>query len=164
MELSSARDEYNCREDEALAGIHNMEKVVEDIILQKQRFIPHLTIDDNLILSDVINITLRLKRDQILKRLHSNHQGTEKTLKQARQTIFWTGITEDIRYLIEASEEWKSRRSSLPKEPLKSDSTPTDVSQEIATDFFKSETITIGKLATNTLTFFSFTYFRQPNI
>ncbi|CAB4069738.1 unnamed protein product [Lepeophtheirus salmonis] len=64
-------------------------------------------------------------------------KGQKNTLKQARLTIFWPGITADIRNIIDAFEECQTCRSSLPKEPLKSDPAPRDVFQEIATDFFE---------------------------
>ncbi|XP_040578325.1 uncharacterized protein K02A2.6 [Lepeophtheirus salmonis] len=112
---------------------HNINPVLKPY----SKILPHLTIDDDLILFGDRIIIPQLKRDQILQRLHSSHQGTEKTLKRARQTIFWPGITADIRNIIEACEECQTRRSSLPKEPLKSDPAPRDVFQEIATDFFE---------------------------
>ncbi|CAB4064044.1 unnamed protein product [Lepeophtheirus salmonis] len=103
---------------------------INPVLKLYSKILPHLTIDDDLILfGDKIFIP-QLKRDQILQRLHSSHQGTENT-------FFWPGITADIRNIIEACEECQTRRSSLTKEPLKSDPAPIDVFQEIATDFFE---------------------------
>ncbi|CAB4070311.1 unnamed protein product [Lepeophtheirus salmonis] len=63
--------------------------------------------------------------------------GDRKDIKTGSPKLFfWPGITADIRNIIKACEECQTRRSSLPKEPLKSHPAPRDVFQEIATDFF----------------------------
>ena len=39
----------------------------------------------------------KLMRRSILQHLHASHQGETRTLQRARQTVFWPGITNDIR-------------------------------------------------------------------
>ena len=35
-------------------------------------------------------------RKEVLKRLHVSHQGIERTLRRARETVYWPGITADV--------------------------------------------------------------------
>ncbi|CAB4061945.1 unnamed protein product [Lepeophtheirus salmonis] len=88
---------------------------INPVLKPYAKILPHLTIDDDLIIFGDIIIIPGLKRDQILQLLQST----------------------DIRNLIEPCEECPSRRSSLHKELLKSDPTSRDVFQKIATDFFE---------------------------
>ena len=76
-------------------------------------------------------------RKLILQRLHSSHQGIERTLRRARQSVFWPGITSDVKSTVEACEACQLHKPSLPKETLKSDPMPTRVFEEVAADFFE---------------------------
>ncbi len=93
----------------------------EDLILYRQRL-----------------LVPRSFRKEVLKRLHASHQGITRTLRRARQAVYWPGITSDITSTIEACTACQTRLSSLPKEPLMTDPLPTRVFEEIAADFFET--------------------------
>ena len=68
-------------------------------------------------------------RKDMLKCLHVSHQGTEATLRRARQTMFWPCMAVDVKHNIgnchackrDAPEQMKERlhSHSLPNKPWK---------------------------------------------
>jgi len=96
-----------------------------------------LTVDEGLVVHGARIVVPRKMRREVLKRLHS-HQGIERTLRRARQTVFWPGISSDIKSTVEACEPCRYFRPSQQKEPMECDPPPTRVFQELAADFFKT--------------------------
>ncbi|KAI5754516.1 hypothetical protein M8J77_009180 [Diaphorina citri] len=56
-----------------------------------------LVIEDDFILKGNQIIVPKCLRKEFLDKLHSGHLGVEATLKLARETLFWPGITEQVR-------------------------------------------------------------------
>ncbi len=79
----------------------------------------------------------RNMRKNILQRLHSSHQGVDRTLRRARQTVFWPGISSDIKSTVDACKMCQYYRPSQPKEPMKSDEPPSRIFEHVAADFFE---------------------------
>ena len=77
----------------------------------------------------------KAKRLQTLQRLHAAHQGVERTLRRARQAVFWPGITNDIRTTVEGCEACQLYRAGQPKETMRSDPAPTFIFEEIGADY-----------------------------
>ena len=62
-----------------------------------------LSVEDGLILLDSYKIVIpQAKCREVLAKLHSSHQGIERTKKRARQTIYWPEINSDIQNVVEA--------------------------------------------------------------
>ncbi len=76
-------------------------------------------------------------RREVLKRLHAAHQGINRTLRRARQSVYWPGITNDVTSTVGSCEACQTHLPSLAKEPLLADALPTRVFQEVAADFFE---------------------------
>ena len=93
----------------------------EDLILYRQRL-----------------LVPRSFRREVLKRLHASHQGITRTLRRARQAVYWPGITNDVTNTVEACDACQKHLPSLPKEPLLYDPPPTRVFEELAADFFET--------------------------
>ena len=55
----------------------------------------------------------------VLGRLHAAHLGSERTLRLARQTVFWPGLPSDVRNLTSSCRQCAEMRPSQPKETLK---------------------------------------------
>jgi len=96
-----------------------------------------LAVDQGLVLLGQRLIIPQAMRKNVLCRLHASHQGIERTQRRARQTVYWPGITSDIRSLIENCESCQRLRPSLCKEPLEWDRQPSNPFQEIGADFFE---------------------------
>ena len=75
------------------------------------------------------------KRKRVVDRLHDAHLGEERTLRRARQTVYWPGIDSDIRNKVRGCEPCQWLRPSQGPEELLRDPTPTFVFQEIAVDY-----------------------------
>ena len=56
----------------------------------------------------------------LLERLHSSHQGIETTLRRARDSIYWPGMTNDITQITESCQACSKEKPSKQKETLRS--------------------------------------------
>ena len=57
-------------------------------------------------------------RAEYLKDLHAGHLGEAKTLLRARETVFWPGISDDIRNAVKACDICQKHKPAQQKEPL----------------------------------------------
>lgn len=57
-------------------------------------------------------------RSEMLDRLHQPHLGIEATLKLARETVYWRGITDDIKQIIQKCEICNTYARKQQREPL----------------------------------------------
>ena len=125
----------------------NLIKVVEDGDWEKttgeaKAFKKHaeaLSLDDGLILLGCRLVIPRLQRKTVLSRLHASHQGIERTLRRARQSVWWPGITGDIKSTVESCDQCQLYKPSQQRETMKTDPQPTRVFEEIGADFFETK-------------------------
>ena len=64
--------------------------------------------------------------------LHESHQGTVRTRQQARLTVYWPGIDNDIDNVVLKCKQYQDHLPSNPREPIVSPSRPF---QEVANGF-----------------------------
>ena len=57
-------------------------------------------------------------RDQVVKNIHAAHQGEESVLARARNSVYWPGISKDIKQSCETCPECQEMAPSQAKEPL----------------------------------------------
>jgi hypothetical protein len=77
-----------------------------------------LSIDDGLVLYNGRIVVPQAARRDILKKLHSSHQGITRTKRRARQALYLPGMPNDIVLLVEGCQPCQQARPSLPKEPM----------------------------------------------
>ena len=82
-----------------------------------------LAIEDGLIFKAHRLVIPTLQREEYLKDLHAGHLGEEKPLLRAGETVFWPGISDDIRNAVKACDICQKHKPAQQKEPL----TPHDV-------------------------------------
>ena len=75
-------------------------------------------------------------RPKMLEILHQGHFGCEKTLRRARDVMFWPKISSEITEMVLSCPICLERRSSNPKEPLIPHKVPDYPWQNIASDIF----------------------------
>ena len=82
----------------------------------------------------VIPATLR---KDVLRQLHASHQGQDRTLRRARQVVYWPSITNDIRNVVRSCAECAERLPSHAPEPLLIDPPPSRPFERTAADLFQ---------------------------
>ena len=97
--------------------------------------------DDLAIVDDIILFGQRMviplaMRKQVMKALHVSHQGQVRTLRRARQTVYWPNITQDIRTMVEQCDRCAERQASQPNQPLVVESHPSRPFESVAADLF----------------------------
>lgn len=75
-------------------------------------------------------------RPDILQRLHQGHQGINKCLTRARESVWWPGITSAIKQMIERCEICACE-AQIPVEPLLMTELPSRPWQRVAADLFQ---------------------------
>ena len=76
-------------------------------------------------------------RSQILDALHTGHQGETKCLLLARESVFWSGITNDIKQLVKDCDICSKFQPEQPKLPLMQPDLPTRPWEKLGTDIFE---------------------------
>ena len=72
----------------------------------------------------------------MLSRLHSSHQGVEATLRRARDSIYWHGMTNDIKEMISQCAACANERPSQQKYTLRSHDIPSTPWAKVGMDLF----------------------------
>ena len=96
-----------------------------------------LVIEDGLILKGDRIIIPEILRGQILDALHTGHQGETKCLLLARESVFWPGITNDIKQLVKDFDTCNKYQTEQPKLPLMQPDLPTRPWERLGTDIFE---------------------------
>ena len=96
-----------------------------------------LVIDDDLVLKgDKIVIPQALKKE-VLEAIHTGHQGETKCLFLARESVFWPGITNHIRDMVQKCEVYSRHQPTPSKLPIMQPDMPTGPWEKIGTDIFE---------------------------
>ena len=76
-------------------------------------------------------------RKLILQAIHEGHLGMEKCLRRARQSVFWPGISNDVRVLVKKCEQCIKGQPSKSKEPMMVAELPTRAWQKVGSDLYE---------------------------
>ena len=95
-----------------------------------------LTVDKGLVLYGSRIIVPQAKRHEMMKRLHASHQGLTRTRRRANAAIYWPGIGNDIRQVVNGCEQCQRKLPSLPKEPLMTDPLSRYPFEQVSCDLF----------------------------
>ena len=77
------------------------------------------------------------QRAKYLRHLHTGHLGEETTLLLARETVFWPGISDDIRNAVKACDVCQKHKPAQQKEPLISHDVPSMPWVKLGFDIFE---------------------------
>ena len=95
-----------------------------------------LSIHNNLLFRNSRLVIPESLRKDIIERLHSGHQGITKCLRQARTTVWWPGITRQLKDYVEDCPTCAKNRYQ-PAEPLITSTLPEYPWQRVAADLFE---------------------------
>ena len=76
-------------------------------------------------------------RNDIKHKLHASHQGIESCLRRARETVFWPGMSAEVKELIATCETCRKFETSNPKEPLMPHDVPSRPWEQVGVDLFE---------------------------
>ena len=76
-------------------------------------------------------------RAEYLEDLHTGHLGEEKTLLRARETVFWPGISDDVRNAVKLCDVCMKYKPAQQKEPLVPHDVPSLPWFKIGVDIFE---------------------------
>lgn len=78
-------------------------------------------------------------RAGILKRLHASHSGIEATTKLARDTVFWPGITRDIKECIQNCDICIKHSPNQQNQPMQTHQIPSYPFQKVSMDLCEAQ-------------------------
>ena len=96
-----------------------------------------LTVVDGLVLKGQCIVIPSKLRQSCLARLHIAHMGVNKTLYQARQSVFWPGLTKDINEIVSACPTCMKYAIKNCAEPLINDLATSKPWQALSIDNFE---------------------------
>jgi transposase InsO family protein len=96
-----------------------------------------LSVGNDIITSEDRIVIPEALRAETLKILHETHQGVVKCLLKAQMTIWWPGITKDIRDYVDQCMPCRERRPKEVHEPLKPTELPGRPWERLAADLFE---------------------------
>ena len=102
-------------------------------------FRDELAVEDGLAMKGHRIIIPAVLQKEILTRLHSAHQGIEKTKLRARTSVYWRGLNKDIDEITKRCTICQELQPSQQKEPLISTEVPPRAWHTIGTDIFTLE-------------------------
>ena len=94
-------------------------------------------IEDGLILKGDRIIIPETLRGQIFDTLHTGHQCETKCLLLARESVYWPGITNDIKQLVKDCDTYNKYQAEQPKLPLMQPDLPSRPREKSDTDIFE---------------------------
>ena len=109
---------------------------IPEAIREYHKFRGELTCVNGLILYKTRVVIPRALRGSILDNLHSAHQGVTSMLARAESSVFWPGITSDIRLAREKCVQCNKMAPSQPSAPPTPLVYPEYPFQHICADFF----------------------------
>ena len=89
---------------------------------------------EGLITSGCRIVIPRSMRQEILDRIHEGHQSLSKCKERAQETVWWPGLSADIKHKMQTCHFCQANRRTQRKEPLRSTPLPERPWQKIATD------------------------------
>ena len=96
-----------------------------------------LTMIDGLLLKGCRIVIPKSLQADILDKLHSAHQGMDRTKRRARQSCYWPGMNDQIEKMVKRCTECLRHKPSKKKEELQPHPVPTQPWQKIGSDLFE---------------------------
>ncbi|KAF7647499.1 hypothetical protein LDENG_00171560 [Lucifuga dentata] len=95
-----------------------------------------LTTDSGLIFKGNRVLIPDLLRSEFLQKIHSGHSGAEASLRKARKSVFWPGITRDVQNYIGNCNTCNSLQQKQPKETFTDHQIPSLPWSKLGMDLF----------------------------
>ena len=96
-----------------------------------------LGLEDGLVLKGSRVVIPKAMRGQVLQAIHLGHQGETKCILLARESVFWPGISNDIRQMVKDCDLYNHHQPAQPKLPIMQPDLPTRPWEKLGTDIFE---------------------------
>lgn len=133
---STSDPEYNLLKNTIINGFPANYNEVDPIIRPYAKVKDSLSVDEELVVYGSRLVVPRKLRKDVLQRLHSSHQGIGRTRSRARQSVYWPGIDNDIKNIVEACKDCHELLPSQQKEPFMSEEEPSRPFESTSGDYF----------------------------
>lgn len=134
----SLRDStFNMLKDVVFKGWPNLRKQCPQELWDYWNFRCDLVIEDGLVLKGDRIIIPQSLRQEVLKAIHTGHQGETKCLLLARESVFWPGITKDIKEMVQQCNVCSKHQAAPSKLPIMQPDLPTKPWEKLGTDIFE---------------------------
>ena len=98
-----------------------------------------LTIEDGLVHKADRIVIPKALRQEVKNAIHTGHQGENKCVLLARQSVFWPGMTKEIREMVQDCSSCAEHQAAPSKLPILQPELPTRAWQKLGTDIFEFE-------------------------
>lgn len=129
----------NMLKDTVFRGWPNLRKQCPQELWDFWNFRCDLVIDDGLVLKGNRIVIPESLQKEVLEAIHTGHQGETKCLLLARESVFWPGITKEIRELVQKCDLCARHQPVQPKLPILQPDLPTKPWEKLGTDIFDYE-------------------------
>ena len=129
-------DEYAGLIDQIRRGWPETAAGVATYLRPFHTFADELSVSSGLVFKGHRLVVPRQARAAILERLHAAHTGVNACLRRARETVYWPGITADIKRAVVACDICARHHQSIQKEPLMSHPAPSRPWEKVGIDIF----------------------------
>ena len=109
---------------------------VPNVLRPYRNYCDELTVEDGLILKGEALFMPPVEREKILHKIHEGHQGITKCQYRAQHCVYWPGINQDIKHMVESCATCQQQCLQEPWQPLKPTPAPEWPWQHISADFF----------------------------
>ncbi len=96
-----------------------------------------LVLEDGLVMKGDRVVIPKKLRPEILTAIHTGHQGETKCILLARESVFWPGITNQIREMVKDCQTCQKFQPAQPKMPILQPDLPTHPWEQLGTDIFE---------------------------
>ena len=100
-------------------------------------FRDEISIDNGVLLKSHQVIIPPSMRQEMLNKIHKAHQGADSSIRRARETLFWPGMSAAIRQTCSSCGLCAQHKSERPTEPMKYPEIPTLPWERISVDLFQ---------------------------
>ena len=129
--------EYNLLKKTIINGFPSNHNEVDPILKPYAKMKDLLCIDNQLVVCGQRLVVPRKLRKEVLERLHSSHQGIERTRRRARQSVYWPGIDNDVKNSVQSCNKCQQMLPSLQREPMIVEDEPSRPFERVSADYFE---------------------------
>ena len=133
---STSDPEYNLLKKTIINGFPHNNNDIDPIIRPYAKLKESLSVEQDLIVYGQRLIVPTKLRKEMLQRLHKGHQGIEGTRRRARQSVYWPGIDNEVKNIVESCPDCHKLLPSQQKEPFMSDPEPSRPFESVSGDYF----------------------------